>query len=189
MSRSVSGVCVGRVVTTLPVVARRVGLPVSALTSANLKVAREASSHSEMCLGLEKNTFFFFLNFSFGMGKYTCFSSAALTSHRNESSRKCQKHLLQCPKLSFYFVHLQGALPIKLCTLKLLHAPSQYRARINDSKNVHTSSAHLLNSCTRPWKCGRRVQGAPLISDTVQLNLQHCISSPTLFPDQHGTSV
>ena len=31
-----------------------------------------------------------------------------------------------CPKLSFYFVHLPGAFPIKLCTRKLLHAPFQY---------------------------------------------------------------
>ena len=72
----------------------------------------------------------------------------------------------QCPKLSFYFVHSPGALPIKLCTRKLLHAPSQCRAIINGSKNVHTPGAHLLKSCTRPWKCARRVQGAPLISDT-----------------------
>ena len=31
---------------------------------------------------------------------------------------------------------------------------------------MHTPGAHLLKSCTRPWKCARRVQGAPLISDT-----------------------
>ena len=37
-----------------------------------------------------------------------------------------------------------------------------------EKKNVHTPGAHLLKSCTRPWKCARRVQGAPLISDTVQ---------------------
>ena len=49
----------------------------------------------------------------------------------------------QCPKLSFYFVHSQGALPIKLCTRKLLHAPSQYIAIINGSKNVHTPGAHV----------------------------------------------
>ena len=42
--------------------------------------------------------------------------------------------LYQCPKLSFYFVHSQGALPIKLCTRKLLHAPSQYITMINGSK-------------------------------------------------------
>ena len=51
--------------------------------------------------------------------------------------------LVQCPKLSFYFVHSQGALPIKLSTRKLLHAPSQYIAIINGSKTcthrVHTS--------------------------------------------------
>ena len=57
---------------------------------------------------------------------------------------------LQCPKLSFYFVHLQGAFPIKLFTGKLLHAPSQYIAIINGSKNVHTLGAHLLKSCTWP---------------------------------------
>ena len=45
--------------------------------------------------------------------------------------------LHQCPKLSFYSVHSQGALHIKLCTRKLLHAPSQYIAIINGSKNVH----------------------------------------------------
>ena len=65
-----------------------------------------------------------------------------------------------------WFVHSQGALPIKLCTRKLLHAPSQYIAIINGSKNVHTLGAHLHKSCTRPWKCACRVQGAP-ISDTV----------------------
>ena len=75
----------------------------------------------------------------------------------------------QCPKLSFYFVHSQGALPIKLCTRKLLHEPSQYKPIINGSKNVHTPGAHLLKSCTRPWKCARRVQGAPLISDTADV--------------------
>ena len=74
----------------------------------------------------------------------------------------------QCPKLSFYFVHSQGALPIKLCTRKLLHAPSQYIAIINGSVNVHTPGAYLLKSCTRPWKCAHRVQGAPLISDTAR---------------------
>ena len=75
--------------------------------------------------------------------------------------------LLQCPKLSFYFVHSQGALLLKLCTRKLLHAPSQYIAIINSSKNMHTLGAHLRKPCTRPWKCAHRVQGAPLISDTV----------------------
>ena len=67
-------------------------------------------------------------------------------------------------------MHSQGALPIKLCTRKLLHAPSQYIAIINGSKNVHTPGAHLLKSCTRPRKCARRVQGAPLISDTAVTN-------------------
>ena len=87
----------------------------------------------------------------------------------------------QCPKLSLYFVHSQGALPIKLCTRKLLHAPSKYIAIINGSKNVHTPGAHLLKSCTRPWKCARRVQGAPLISDVMgggggkQNLLEHCL--------------
>ena len=78
-----------------------------------------------------------------------------------------QSEVAQCPKLSFYFVPSQGALPIKLCTRKLLHAPSQYIAMINGSKNVLTPGAHLLNTCTRHWKFARRVQGAPLISDTV----------------------
>ena len=77
--------------------------------------------------------------------------------------------LEQCPKLSFCFVHSQGALPLKLCTWTFLHAPSQYIAIINGSKNVHTRGAHLQKSCTRPWKCGRRVHGAPLILDTVEL--------------------
>ena len=78
-----------------------------------------------------------------------------------------EKHICyQCPKLSFYFVHSQGALPLKLCTRKLLHAPSQYIEMINCSKNVHTLGAHLRKSCTRPWKYARRVQGAPFISDT-----------------------
>ena len=76
-------------------------------------------------------------------------------------------NLCQCPKLSFYFVHSQGALPKKLCTRKLLHAPSQYIAIINGSENVHTQGAHLLKSCTRLWKCALWVKGAPLISDTV----------------------
>ena len=76
---------------------------------------------------------------------------------------------MQCPKLSFNFVHSQGALPIKLCTRKLLHAPSQYIAMINGSRNVHTPGAHFLKSCTRPRKCARQVQGAPLISDTVNV--------------------
>ena len=31
---------------------------------------------------------------------------------------------------------------------------------------MHTPGAHLRKSCTRPWKCVRRAQGAPLISDT-----------------------
>ena len=79
-------------------------------------------------------------------------------------------YMIQCPKLSFYFVHSQGALPIKLCTRYLLHASSQYIAIINGSKNVHTPGAHLLKSCTQPWKCARLVQGAPLISDTVIIN-------------------
>ena len=74
----------------------------------------------------------------------------------------------QCPKLSFYFVHSQGALPTELCTRKLLYAPSQYIATINGSKNVHTPGEHHLKSCTRPWKYARRVQGAPLISDTIK---------------------
>ena len=32
--------------------------------------------------------------------------------------------------------------------------------------NVLTPGAHLRKSCTRPRKCVRRAQGAPLISDT-----------------------
>ena len=52
--------------------------------------------------------------------------------------------MFQCPKLSFYFVHSQGALPIKLCTRKLLHAPSQYKAIINGSKKrAHTGCTPL----------------------------------------------
>ena len=74
--------------------------------------------------------------------------------------------LKQCPKLSFGFVHSQGALPLKLCTQKLLHAPSQYIAIINSSKKRAHTCAHLQKSCTRPWKYTHRVQGAPLISDT-----------------------
>ena len=77
-------------------------------------------------------------------------------------------------------MHSQGALNIKLCTRKLLHVPSQYIAIINGSKTVHTPGANLLKSCTRPWKCGRRVQGAPLISDTVGLVqfINHYSSGP-----------
>ena len=63
-------------------------------------------------------------------------------------------------------MHSQGAVALKVCTRKFLHAPSQYIAIINRSKNVHTPGAHLRKSYTRPWKCARRVQGAPLISDT-----------------------
>ena len=90
--------------------------------------------------------------------KIISFRSLPYTDEHSQSS--------QCPKLSFYFVHSSGALPIKLCTRKLLHAPSQYIAIIDGSKNVLTPGAHLLKSGTRPWKCARRVQGAPLISDT-----------------------
>ena len=75
----------------------------------------------------------------------------------------------QCPKLSFYFVHSQGAHLLKLCIRKLIHAPSQDIALINSSKNVHTLGANLRKTCTRPRKCARRVQGAPLISDTEEL--------------------
>ena len=94
----------------------------------------------------------------------------------------------QCLKLSFYFVHSQGALPIKLCTRDMLHAPIQYIAIINGSKNVHTPGAHLLKSCTRLWKCARRVQGAPLISDTAcmckifKVNCKKVICTTYLIP-------
>ena len=57
---------------------------------------------------------------------------------------------------------------MKLCTRKLLHAPSQYIAIINGSKNVHMPGAHLVKLCTRLWKYARWVQGAPLISDTAE---------------------
>ena len=50
-----------------------------------------------------------------------------------------------------------------------------YIAIINGSKNVHTPGAHLLKSCTRPWKCAHRVQGAPLISDTGEYS---CCNTP-----------
>ena len=63
-------------------------------------------------------------------------------------------------------MHSQGALPLKLCTRKLFHAPSQHIEMLNCSKNVHTPGTHLRKLCTRPWKCAHRVQGAPLISDT-----------------------
>ena len=76
---------------------------------------------------------------------------------------------MQCPKLTFYRVHSQGAFPIKLCTRKMVYAPSQYIAIINSSKNVHTPGAHLQKACTWSRKCARRVQGAPLISDTVHV--------------------
>ena len=79
----------------------------------------------------------------------------------------------QCPKLSLYFVHSQGVFALKLCTRKLLHAPFQYIAIINSSKNVHTPGPQLQTSCTRLWKCVCRVQGAPLISDTVHISLCH----------------
>ena len=42
-------------------------------------------------------------------------------------------------------------------------------------KKLHTPGAHLLKSCTRPWKYARRVQGAPLISDTEYLVCDHII--------------
>ena len=77
----------------------------------------------------------------------------------------------QCPKLIFYFVHLQGALLLKLCTREFLHAPSQWVGMVNSSKNVHTPGAHLRKSCIRWRKCARRVQGAPLISDTVWISI------------------
>ena len=91
-------------------------------------------------------------------------------------------YIFQCLKLSFYFVHSRGAFPHKLCTRKLLHAPSQYIAIINSSKNVHTPGAHLQKLCTRLRKCARRVQGAPLISDTdfFNKNISLNISSTVL---------
>ena len=100
-------------------------------------------------------------------GKLDKLGDISLQPYANRPTlTRCNFSNTQCPKLSFYFVHSQGAFPIKLCTRKLLHAPSQYIAIINGSNNVHTPGAHLLKSCTRPWKCARRVQGAPLISDT-----------------------
>ena len=60
------------------------------------------------------------------------------------------------------------------------HAPSQYIAKIDGSKNVHTTGAHLLKSCTRPWKCARQVQGAPLISDT-EVSLENIIANKGIF--------
>ena len=36
---------------------------------------------------------------------------------------------------------------------------------------MHTPGAHLRKSCTRPRKCARRAQGAPLISDTAGIYL------------------
>ena len=73
---------------------------------------------------------------------------------------------IQCPKLRFYFVHPLGALLLKLCTRDFLHALFYYVVMINSQKSVHTPGAHLRKSCTRPRKCARRAQGAPLISDT-----------------------
>ena len=75
-------------------------------------------------------------------------------------------HVIQCPKFKFCFVHLRGALLLELCTRDFLHVPSQYGLMTNSSENVHTPCAHLRKSCTRPRNCARRVQGAPLISDT-----------------------
>ena len=59
-----------------------------------------------------------------------------------------------------------------MCAGLFLHAPSLYVAIINGSKNVHTPGAHLRKSCTRPWKCAHRAQGAPLISDTGTMCIQ-----------------
>ena len=56
---------------------------------------------------------------------------------------------------------------LKLCTRKMLHAPSQYIAIIHSLKNVLTPGAHLQKLCTQSRKCAHRVQGARLISDTV----------------------
>ena len=81
----------------------------------------------------------------------------------------------QCPKLRFYLVHPPGAFLLETvqpgfspCTL-LICSDDKIR------KNVHTPGAHLRKSCTRPRKCAHRVQGAPLISDTVTLYLHSCI--------------
>ena len=68
-------------------------------------------------------------------------------------------------------MHSHGALLLKLCTRKFLYAPSQYITIIHGSKNVHTPGVLLRKSCTRPWKCARRVQGAPLILDTGWVDL------------------
>ena len=68
----------------------------------------------------------------------------------NRLLKMMMRMYMQCPKLSFYFVHSQGALPLNLCTRKFLHTPSQYIEMINSSKNLHTPGAHLLKSCTLP---------------------------------------
>ena len=51
----------------------------------------------------------------------------------------------------------------------------------NYSKIVHTPGAHLRKTCTRLRKCARRVQGAPLISDTEWMCLSFYRQTRNLF--------
>ena len=55
--------------------------------------------------------------------------------------------------------------PIGCTSHKTVHPVDT--AIITGSRNMHTPGAHLQKSSIRPRKCARRVQGAPLISDTV----------------------
>ena len=70
-----------------------------------------------------------------------CTDSVTNTGIRTEMTQSWDQ---QCPKLSFSFVHSQGTLPIKLCTRKLLHAPSQYIATVFEIKGAPcTLCAHF----------------------------------------------
>ena len=77
----------------------------------------------------------------------------------------------QCPKLRFYCMHPPGAFLLKLCTRDYLHAPSLYVVMIHLKKKGAHAGCHLRKLCTRRRKCARRVQGAPLISDTVGIGI------------------
>ena len=73
----------------------------------------------------------------------SCFSQVVL---RRQGTAPCTLLMnSQCPKLSLYFVHSQGALPLKVCTRKLLHAPSQqpYSNNKKLKKRAHTECTPL----------------------------------------------
>ena len=74
---------------------------------------------------------------------------------------------LAVSEIKLLFCALTGCTSPKTVHPEIGPCTPQYIVIINSSKNVHTLGAHLRKPCTRPWKCARRVQGAPLISDTV----------------------